>query len=103
MSITKTHANSHSTLEDKITAPYHEAKATLAQVEADVKRKNIEIAALTGLALTKRTIDQKIEDYKKAHEANRSHARAEIVAAIATFTAAVHELGKKAKSEPAKK
>jgi hypothetical protein len=103
MSITKNDTSSHSTLEEKITAPYHEAKAKLEQVEADAKRKNIEIAALTGLALTKRNIDQKLEDYKKAHEANRSHAKAEIVAAIAAFTAAVHELGKKAKAPSEKK
>ena len=103
MSITKNHTSSHSFLEEKITAPFHEAKAKFEQVEADARRRNIEIAALTGLALTKRNIDQKLEDYKKAHEANRSHAKAEIVAAIAAFTAAVHELGKKAKSESTKK
>jgi len=102
MSILKNHT-SQSSHDEKLTGPFHEAKAKLEQIEADAKRKGIELAAVTGLAVTKRNIDQKLEDYKKAHESNRSHAKAEIVAAIAAFTAAVHELGKKATSESAKK
>jgi hypothetical protein len=94
---------SHSTHEEKIHGPFSEAKAKLEQIEADAKRKGIEIAALTSLAVTKRNIDQKLEDYKKTHEANRSHAKTEIVAAIAAFAAAVHELGKKAKAPSEKK
>jgi hypothetical protein len=64
---------SHSTHEEKIHGPFGEAKVRLEQIEADAKRKGIEIAALTGLAVTKRNIDRKLEDLKKAHESNRSH------------------------------
>ena len=88
---------SHSTREEKIHGPFGEAKAKLEQIEADAKRKGIEIAALSGLAVTKRNIDRKLEDLKKAHESNRSHARAGIAADVAVFLAAVDELGKKVK------
>jgi len=94
---------SHSTHEEKIHGPFGEAKAKLEQIEADAKRKGIAIAALTGLAVTKRNIDRKLEDLKKAHESNRAHARAEIAADVAAFLAAVDELGKKAKETSAKK
>jgi len=94
---------SHSTHEDRIHGPFSEAKAKLEQIEADAKRKGIEIAALTRLAVTKRNIDRKLEDLKKAHESNRSHARAQIAADVAAFLAAVDELGKKAKETSAKK
>lgn len=103
MSITKTQTASPSTLEEKITAPFREAKAKLEEIEADAKRKNIELAALAGLALTKRTLDRKLEDYKKAHETHRSRAKTEIAAEIAAFTAGVHELVKKHKAASAKK
>ena len=102
MNILKNHT-SHSSHDEQVTGPFHEAKAKLEQIEAEAKRKGVELAAITTLAVTKRNIDQKLEDLKKAHESNRSHAKAEIVAAIAAFTAAVHELGKKAKSAAAKK
>ena len=88
---------SHSTHEEKIHGPFGEAKARLEQIEADAKRKGIEIAALTGLAVTKRNIDRKLEDLKKAH------ARAEIAVDVAAFLAAVNELGKKAKETSGKK
>ena len=94
---------SHSTHEEKIHGPFGEAKVRLEQIEADAKRKGIEIAALTGLAVTKRNIDRKLEDLKKAHESNRSHARAEIAVDVAAFLAAVNELGKKAKETSGKK
>ena len=94
---------SHSTHEEKIHGPFGEAKAKLEQIEADAKRKGIEIAALTALAVAKRNIDRKLEDLKKAHESNRSHARTEIAADVAAFLAAVDELGKKAKGTSAKK
>ena len=102
MSILKNHT-SHSSHDEKLTGPFHEAKAKLEQIEADAKRRGIEIAALTGLAVTKRNIDRKLEDVKKAHESNRPRARAEIAADIAAFLAAVAELGKKAKETSAKK
>ena len=102
MSILKNHT-SHSSHDEKLTGPFHQAKARLEQIEAEAKRKGIEIAAITGLAVTKRKIDQKMEDMKKAHESNQSHARAEIAADVAAFLAAVDELGKKAKDSSAKK
>ena len=40
---------------------------------------------------------------KKAHESNRSHARAEVAVDVAAFLAAVDELGKKAKDTSGKK
>ena len=102
MSILKNHT-SHSSHDEKVTGPFHEAKAKLAQIEAEAKRKGIEIAAITGLAVTKRNIDRKLEDMKKAHESNRSHARAEVAVDVAAFLAAVDELGKKAKDTSGKK
>ena len=103
MSILKNHASSHSSHDEKLSGPFHEAKARLEQIEAEAKRKGIEIAAITGLAVTKRNIDRKLEDLKKAHESNRSRARAEIAADVAVFLAAVDELGKKANAASAKK
>jgi hypothetical protein len=82
MSITKTQSASLSTLADKVTAPFHAAKASLEQIEADARRNRIELAALTGLALTKKNIDRKLEDFKKTHEANRARAKADTAAAI---------------------
>jgi hypothetical protein len=102
MSILKNHT-SHSSHDEKLTGPFHEAKAKLEQIEADAKRKGIAIAAITGLAVTKGSIDRKLEDMKKAHESNQSRARAEIAADVAAFVAAVDELGKKAKETSAKK
>ena len=103
MSILKNLTSSHSSHDEKLTGPFHQAKARLEQIEAEAKRKGIEIAAIAGLAVTKRNLDQKLEDLKKAPESNRSHARAEIAADIAAFLAAVDELGKKAKNTSAKK
>src|SRR6476469_7993534 len=88
MSILKNHT-SHSSHDEKLTGPFHEAKAKLEQIEADAKRKGIAIAAITGLAVTKQTIDRKLEDLKKTHESNRSHALADAAAAVAAFVAAV--------------
>jgi hypothetical protein len=102
MSILKNHT-SHSSHDEKLTGPFHEAKAKMEQIEADAKRKGIEIAAITSLAVTKRNIDRKLEDLKGAHESNRSHGRAEIAADIAAFLAAVDEVAKKAKGTSAKK
>jgi hypothetical protein len=102
MSILKNHT-SHSSHDEKLTGPFHQAKAKLEQIEAEAKRKGIEIAAITGLAVTKRNIDRKLEDMKKAHESNRSHARAEVAVDVAAFLAAVDELGKKAKDTSGKK
>ena len=103
MSILKNHTSSHSSHAEKLTGPFHQAKAKLEQIEAEAKRKGIAIAAITGLAVAKRNIDRKLEDLKKAHESNRSHARAEIAADVAAFLVAVDELGKKAKDTSAKK
>jgi hypothetical protein len=99
MSILKTQSKH----EDSFFEPFHAAKAKLEQIEADAKKKGIEVAALTGLAVTKRHIDRKLEDYKKAHESNRPHARAEIAAEVATFLAAVDEVHKKHAAAAAKK
>jgi hypothetical protein len=102
MSILKNHT-SHSSHDEKLTGPFHQAKAKLEQIEADAKRKGIEIAAITGLAVTKRNIDRKLEDLKKAHKSNQSHARTEIAADVAAFLVAIDELGKKTKETSAKK
>jgi len=83
--------------------PFHEAKAKLEKLEAEAKRKGIEIAALTGLAVTKRNIDRKLEDLKKTHESNQSHARTELATEAAAFLAAVDEIAKKHSSPAAKK
>jgi 3-methyladenine DNA glycosylase AlkD len=101
MSILKN--TSHSSHDEKLTGPFHEAKAKLEQIEAEAKRKGIAIAAITGLAVTKGHIDRKLEDLKKAHESNQPRARAEIATDVAAFVAAVDELGKKAKETSAKK
>ena len=94
---------SHSTEEEKIHGPFGEAKAKLEQLEANAKRKGIEAGAIAGLAVTKRHIDQKLEDLKKTHESNQTHARAEVAKDVAAFLAAVDELGKKTTESSAKK
>jgi len=86
-----TKAQSH---EDAIGAQMRDAKAKLEQFKAKAKDKGAraQAAAITGLNTAKQYIDQKVQDLKTTSEQNRSRAKAEIAADVATFKASVDKL-----------
>jgi hypothetical protein len=67
------------------------------------KTANAEIATINGLKAARQHIDRKLQDLKTTNAANVSRAKADIDADVATFKAAVHDLGAKFKMPSARK
>jgi hypothetical protein len=80
--------------EDKVNAQIREAKAKLEQVEASAKEQlaQAQIKTIDQLKTTRQNLERKVRDLKTTHEANLEHAKADLTAEIAKFTASIDQL-----------